>query len=134
MLIGDAAGAVSPLTGGGLDPCLRLTQLAVRIAAAYLDSGDARRLDAYTGQPFQRHFIKRRILRRALGAIRHRAVAEAVVLALRGPLQPVAKRIFFGRGSFPDVALIQRGEAGVGLAAGAMGWPAQERRELPVGD
>jgi flavin-dependent dehydrogenase len=134
MLVGDAAGAVSPLTAGGLDPCLRLTQLAVRIAGAYLDSGDARLLDAYTGRPFQRHFIKRRFLRRVLGAIQHRAVAEAVVLGLRGPLRPLAKRIFFGRGSFPDVALIQQGDARVRLAAGVERAPGSEWRELPVGD
>src|SRR6185436_3668596 len=30
LLIGDAAGAVSPLTAGGLDPCMRLSTLAAR--------------------------------------------------------------------------------------------------------
>ena len=43
LLIGDAAGAVSPLTAGGLDPCLRLSQFAVEVALAYLALADPRR-------------------------------------------------------------------------------------------
>jgi flavin-dependent dehydrogenase len=31
LLIGDAAGAVSPLTAGGLDPCMRLSAFAARV-------------------------------------------------------------------------------------------------------
>ena len=33
LLVGDAAGAVSPLTAGGLDPCLRMSELAAAVAA-----------------------------------------------------------------------------------------------------
>ena len=36
LLIGDAAGAVSPLTAGGLDPCMRLSSLAAKVSSAYL--------------------------------------------------------------------------------------------------
>ena len=38
LLIGDAAGAVSPLTAGGLDPCLRLSELAAKVMHRYLSS------------------------------------------------------------------------------------------------
>ena len=33
LLIGDAAGAVSPLTAGGLDPCMRLSTFAAKVIA-----------------------------------------------------------------------------------------------------
>src|SRR6266540_3081034 len=39
LLVGDAAGAVSPLTAGGLDPALRLSSFAADVVAGYLDSG-----------------------------------------------------------------------------------------------
>ena len=39
LLIGDAAGAVSPLTAGGLDPCMRLSSFAAKVIAAYLATG-----------------------------------------------------------------------------------------------
>jgi hypothetical protein len=38
LLVGDAAGAVSPLTAGGLDPCLRLSALAAAVAVDFLDT------------------------------------------------------------------------------------------------
>lgn len=106
LLVGDAAGAVSPLTAGGLDPCLRLTQLAVRLVSAHLAGASAAVLRAYSGRPFQRHFVVRRLLRRTLAMVRHQALADALVLALSGPLRPLARRVFFGRGSFPDVSLV----------------------------
>src|SRR5947207_7061106 len=37
LLVGDAAGAVSPLTAGGLDPCMRLSTFAARVIGAYLE-------------------------------------------------------------------------------------------------
>src|SRR6185503_7814840 len=38
LLIGDAAGAVSPLTAGGLDPCLRLSSYAAKVIVEYLET------------------------------------------------------------------------------------------------
>jgi flavin-dependent dehydrogenase len=105
LLIGDAAGAVSPLTAGGLDPCFRLTAHAVRVADDYLASGAAARLDGYSGEPFQRHFYHRRLLRRVLRGVSRRWMAEAALLLCRGPLRAVASRVFFGRGSFPDIGV-----------------------------
>ena len=40
LLIGDAAGAVSPLTAGGLDPCMRLSTLAAKVIPEYLETGN----------------------------------------------------------------------------------------------
>ncbi|HEX8151484.1 MAG TPA: NAD(P)/FAD-dependent oxidoreductase, partial [Thermoanaerobaculia bacterium] len=59
MLIGDAAGAVSPLTAGGLDAALRLSTFAADVAFRYLDSGDATVVRQYSGEPFRARFVTR---------------------------------------------------------------------------
>lgn len=103
LLIGDAAGAVSPLTAGGLDPCYRLTRLATARIAAVLEGAPPAVLETYSGLPFQRHFRRRRWARRALEAIRHPLLAEIACGLLRtDPGRRLAGKVFFGRGSFPD--------------------------------
>jgi flavin-dependent dehydrogenase len=103
LLVGDAAGAVSPLTAGGLDPCLRLSALAASVAADYLASGDEAALAAYGGAAFRTRFRTRLLLRRVIAAVRSPAAAELACAALRlPPLRAAARRVFFGRGSFPD--------------------------------
>jgi flavin-dependent dehydrogenase len=112
LLIGDAAGAVSPLTAGGLDPCLRLTDLAVQLIAVHLGGGAAGALESYSGVAFRRRFRARLMLRRLLAAVSRPSVAEAGFLLLRGPLRGAASRVFFGRGSFPDVdPAVERGSS-----------------------
>lgn len=103
LLLGDAAGAVSPLTAGGLDPCMRLGRVAASAITQYLATGDVRALNACSGARFRRHFAGRLRLRRALSAVRSPAVVEAGCALLRLPgLDRLAARVFFGRGSFPD--------------------------------
>lgn len=103
VLVGDAAGAVSPLTAGGLDPCIRLSALAARVSADFLDQGDPAVLEAYSGNAFRRRFRSRLALRRALSSISSPWMAELGCAALRSPfLRPLAAHVFFGRGSFPD--------------------------------
>jgi flavin-dependent dehydrogenase len=105
LLIGDAAGAVSPLTAGGLDPCLRLTELAAKVAHQYLTSRDASVLDIYNGRSFRKQFIARRVLRAAYALAGHNLLLEACCAALRTPFgRSMARHIFFARGSFPDVS------------------------------
>jgi len=102
-LLGDAAGAPSPLTAGGLDPCLRLTEAAVDACCRHL-GGEADALDALDGAHFRARFASRLFMRRALSALRHRPVAEALILALRlTPLRRLAAHVFYGRGSFPEL-------------------------------
>lgn len=109
LLVGDASGAVSPLTAGGLDPCIRLSALAARVTAEYLESSDPAALDAYSGNAFRRRFRSRLLLRRALSSIRSPFVAEMGCAALRSPLlRPLARHVLFGHGSFPDT-----GEEGI---------------------
>jgi flavin-dependent dehydrogenase len=103
LLAGDAAGAVSPLTAGGLDPCLRLSALAAAVAVDFLDTGDEAALAPYGGAAFRARFRTRLLLRRVLAAVRSPAAAELACAALRlPPLRTAARRVFFGRGSFPD--------------------------------
>ncbi|MBI4467806.1 MAG: NAD(P)/FAD-dependent oxidoreductase [Acidobacteria bacterium] len=106
LLVGDAAGAVSPLTAGGLDACMRLSQFAAQVAGAYLVSNDPDVLLTYQGGRFRSRRLSRRWIRAALSGTRNAAMLEAACAALRiGPLKDLATRIFFGRGSFPDVQL-----------------------------
>ncbi len=103
LLVGDAAGAVSPLTAGGLDPCLRLSKLAALVTSDYLATGRASALARYDGAVFRRRFRKRLLLRRALAGLGSPALAELACAVLRLPGgRAVARQVFFGRGSFPD--------------------------------
>ncbi|MBW3654403.1 MAG: FAD-binding monooxygenase, partial [Actinobacteria bacterium] len=103
LLVGDAAGAVSPLTAGGLDPCLRLSGFAVEVTLAYLAGGDSAALAPYDGRWFRRHFRKRLALRNALVALWTPAALELGCALLRTPPgRGLARDVFFGRGSFPD--------------------------------
>jgi flavin-dependent dehydrogenase len=124
LLVGDAAGAVSPLTAGGLDPCIRLSALAARVTAEFLASGDPAALAPYAGERFRRRFASRLLLRRVLSSMRSPLLAELGCAALRSPLlRPFAARVFFGRGSFPDTGE-ERGYTPI--ARGAHAHAAQE--------
>src|SRR5215831_103145 len=104
LLLGDAAGAVSPLTAGGLDPCMRQSTYAAAVIANYLRGGDPRVLAAYSGELFRARFVSRLWMRRLLAGIRSRAVLEVGCALMRLPLMSsFAEHVFFGRGSFPEV-------------------------------
>lgn len=112
LLIGDAAGAVSPLTAGGLDPCMRLSALAARVVTEYLSTGDVQVLQAYSGELFRSRFASRLWARRIASTIRHPQLMELGCAALRLPIfSRLANHVFFGRGSFPDVTSIEHREA-----------------------
>jgi flavin-dependent dehydrogenase len=104
LLIGDAAGAVSPLTAGGLDPCMRLSSLAGKVIGEYLETGRAEALQAYSGERFRARFASRLWMRRVVTNVRQPALLELACAALRFPVfNSFAWHVFFGRGSFPDV-------------------------------
>ena len=104
LLIGDAAGAVSPLTAGGLDPCIRLSALAAKVSSAYLCDGNAAVLNRYSGQAFRSKFTSRLWARRIASSVRSPALAEVMCGFIRLPgVSRLASRVFFGSGSFPDV-------------------------------
>ena len=105
LLLGDAAGAVSPLTAGGLDPCLRQSALAAEVIAELVAAVDEAALAPYDGSAMRSRFRSRLLIRRMLAAVRTPAAAELACAALRlPPLRAAAHHVFFGRGSFPDVA------------------------------
>jgi flavin-dependent dehydrogenase len=101
LLVGDAAGAVSPLTAGGLDGALRLSSFAADVVAAYLDRGDPEILAAYDGARFQARFLARRWMRHLMNAAHPALIDTAFLLP---PLRFIARQVFFNRGSFPDIA------------------------------
>lgn len=106
LLIGDAAGAVSPLTAGGLDPALRLSKFAAEIIWERLQTENPKVLLNYSGELFRTRFISRLWMRRIIKTFTNQTVLELGCRFLRGRIgQKFAKHVFFGRGSFPDVEL-----------------------------
>jgi flavin-dependent dehydrogenase len=106
LLIGDAAGAVSPLTAGGLDPCMRLSTLAAKVTNEFLTSANPEVLKNYSGELFRSRFISRIWARRIAAQINSPILMEIGCGSLRLPLlNKFAAHVFFGRGSFPDVEM-----------------------------
>jgi flavin-dependent dehydrogenase len=102
LLVGDAAGAVSPLTAGGLDPCLRLSELAAAVLDDALRAGRPDALAHYDGAALRARFRGRLMLRRGLAQVRTPTVAAMGFSLLRTPFgQAAARRILFGDRSFP---------------------------------
>ena len=107
LLLGDAAGAVSPLTAGGLDPCMRLSAFAAQVVNEYLSSGNPEALRVYSGELFRARFASRLWARRVASTFGQRQLIELGCAVLRFPvLNRIARHVFFGRGSFPDAAEI----------------------------
>jgi len=103
LLIGDAAGAVSPLTAGVLDGALRLSRFAADVLTVAVKSGSAEPLSLYTGGRIRTRFISRRWMRRAIAAVRSPLLVEWGCSLLRSkPMSSLPRHIFFGRGSFPE--------------------------------
>ncbi|MGC2234558.1 MAG: NAD(P)/FAD-dependent oxidoreductase [Pyrinomonadaceae bacterium] len=106
LLIGDAAGAVSPLTAGGLDPALRLSRFAAEIVWERLQTNDAKVLLQYSGKLFRARFVSRLWMRRIIKTFTSQKLLELGFAFLRGKIgRKFAKHVFFGRGSFPDVEM-----------------------------
>jgi flavin-dependent dehydrogenase len=105
LLVGDAAGAASPLTAGGLDACLRLSAFAAVITDQFLRSGrrDLSVLGGYSGRRLSRRLISRRLMRRAFALLGRRGSIELAFSLLRTkPCRALGHHVFFGRGSFPE--------------------------------
>ena len=104
LLVGDAAGAVSPLTAGGFDACLRLSRQAAAVILRRFETGDPGVLATYSGAQLRTRFWSRRWMRALLAGVRSRAAMELVCLALRyPPFRHLAWQVFFRRRSFPDM-------------------------------
>jgi flavin-dependent dehydrogenase len=115
LLIGDAAGAVSPLTAGGLDPCMRLSKFASEVVLERLKMGDSRILLKYSGEMFRTKFTTRLWLRSVLKTLNNQTLLELGFKFLRGRIgRRIAEKIFFRRSSFPDIELLKE-ESEIGL-------------------
>ncbi|WP_298747203.1 NAD(P)/FAD-dependent oxidoreductase [uncultured Serinicoccus sp.] len=102
LLVGDAAGAVSPLTAGGLDPCLRLSDRAVESLDDALRAGGRGSLDGYDGRALRRRLTGRLGLRTVLAHLRAPWVHEAGFALLRTPAgRAAARAVLFHDQSFP---------------------------------
>ena len=109
LLIGDAAGAVSPLTAGGLDPAMRLSTFAADIVWKSLRTENPKILLDYSGEKFRARFISRLWMRRVIRTFTNQRLLELGHRLLRGRLgRKFAEHVFFGRGSFPDVQISER--------------------------
>jgi flavin-dependent dehydrogenase len=106
LLIGDAAGAVSPLTAGGLDPCLRLSAVAANVITERLRKSDPKLMLNYSGRLFRTRFISRLWMRRMISVASNQTAIEAGFALFRTVVgKRFARHVFFGRGSFPDVEI-----------------------------
>ena len=104
LLIGDAAGAVSPLTAGGLDPCLRLSAMASRIILERLETDNPQALLQFSGELFRARFVSRLWMRNIIKTFTSQTILEFGFSFLHSKIgKKFAKHVFFGRGSFPDV-------------------------------
>jgi flavin-dependent dehydrogenase len=102
LLVGDAAGAVSPVTAGGLDPCLRLSEHAAAVLDEALRTGTTAPLHRYDGAALRARFRGRLMLRTGLSLVRTPTAAQATFTLLRTPAgQLAARSILFGDRSFP---------------------------------
>jgi flavin-dependent dehydrogenase len=102
LLVGDAAGAVSPVTAGGLDPCLRLSEHAAAVLDEALRTGTTAPLHRYGGAALRARFRGRLMLRTGLSLVRTPTAAQATFTLLRTPAgQLAARSILFGDRSFP---------------------------------
>ncbi|MCB1050353.1 MAG: NAD(P)/FAD-dependent oxidoreductase [Acidobacteria bacterium] len=101
ILIGDATGAVSPLTAGGLDPALRLTDQAIHLVSQVLagEQPDCRRYN------HQNHLVFRRkqAMRWAFEWSQRLHLDVGLMRMMGLPILRIAlNALFFAKASFPD--------------------------------
>ncbi len=108
LLVGDAAGAVSPLTAGGLDPAMRLSKYAADVIWERLQTDNPQVLFNYSGETFRARFVSRLWMRRIIANVKSQFLLEIGCAFLRLPIiKNFARHVFFGRSSFPDVENLQ---------------------------
>lgn len=120
LLVGDAAGLVSPLTGGGIHTALSFGRRAALIVGDYLCDRGAHPASAFARVVPQ--FSLKRVLRTALDLAPPNALINAALMT--GPARALAQRVYFHRrGSSPDSfeewsQAFARGEAQSALGVG----------------
>ncbi|HXI11311.1 MAG TPA: NAD(P)/FAD-dependent oxidoreductase [Thermoanaerobaculia bacterium] len=103
LLIGDSAGAVSPLTAGGLDGAMRLSRFAAEVLAVAVKRRSPSLVSLYTSRGIGTRFISRQWMRKTIATVRSPMLIELGCALLRTqPFSGFAQHVFFGRGSFPE--------------------------------
>jgi hypothetical protein len=93
LLIGDAAGVVSPVTGGGIHTALRFGRRAALLVSDYLCDGGPEPASAMA-QEIPRYRLKR-LLRRVLDLAPPNAAINAFLMTK--PVREFAQRLYFHR-------------------------------------
>ena len=99
MLIGDAAGMVSPVTGGGIHTALHFGRRAAQLASDWLtDRGP--HPAAFLAREAPRYRLKK-IMRQALDLAPPNMLINAILMS--APARALAQRLYFhARGSDPQ--------------------------------
>ena len=99
LLIGDAAGLVSPVTGGGIHTALHFGRRAAQFVSGYL--GDRGQHPAEALLREVPRYRAKRLLRRALDFAPPNGLINAILLT--APMRALAQRLYFhSRGSSAD--------------------------------
>lgn len=93
MLIGDAAGIVSPVTGGGIHTALHFGRRAAQLVGDYLLDRGPRPLPVFERE-IPRYRLKR-ALRRAFDIAPSNALINAMLMT--SPMRALAQRLYFHR-------------------------------------
>jgi hypothetical protein len=97
---------------------MRLSGLAAEVISEYLEAGDEAALARYSGARFRSRFVSRLWMRRTLSSVKTPLLIEAGCALMRlAPFGRLARHVFFGPGSFPDVGSHRRA-AWLGLLPG----------------
>ena len=91
MLVGDAAGMVSPVTGGGIHTALHFGRRAAQLVSDYLDDRGPHPARAMRGEAPR--FRTKLILRRLLDLAPPNALINAVLMT--APMRGLAQRLYF---------------------------------------
>lgn len=93
LLVGDAAGMVSPVTGGGIHTALRYGRRAAQLVSDYLEDRGPHPAQALNAEiP---HYRTKLALRRALDLAPPNATIEALLFT--PPMRALAQRLYFHR-------------------------------------
>jgi digeranylgeranylglycerophospholipid reductase len=93
MLVGDAAGLVSPVTGGGIHTALHFGRRAAQLVSDYLLDRGPRPLSVFERE-IPRYRLKR-LLRRAFDTAPSNAFINAAFMT--APMRTLAQRLYFHR-------------------------------------
>lgn len=93
LLIGDAAGLVSPVTGGGIHTALHFGRRAAQLVGEYLYDRGGHPLQAFAREIPRYRF--KRALRRVLDLAPPNALIDAMLVT--PPLRALAQRLYFHR-------------------------------------